>query len=105
MKKMYVAVEEPRNGLGDTFEKFFKAPEDAAREARSLWEHLTSGEKAKTRVYSAVITEDDLTAEAFDEINISDADPSCSDGVCWGLYHSSNDYPSSFDSDREVENG
>lgn len=99
MKKMYVAIEEPRNGLGDTYEQFFKTPEDATREARSLWDHLTSGEKAKNRVYSAVITEDDLTAEAFDEINISDTDPSCSDGICWGLYHSTDTYPGRFDSD------
>ena len=99
MKKMYIAVEEPRNGLGCTFERFCKAAEDAAREARSLWEHMTSGEKAKTRVYSAVITEDDLTDEAFDEINISDTDPSCADGICWGLYHSTDTYPGSFDSD------
>lgn len=26
MKKMYVAIEEPRNGLGDTYEQFFKTP-------------------------------------------------------------------------------
>lgn len=50
-------------------------------------------------MYSAVITEDDLTAEAFDEINISDTDPSCSDGICWGLYHSTDNYPGCFDSD------
>lgn len=99
MKKMYVSVEEPLNGIGDTFEKFFKAPEDAAREARSIWDHLTSSEKAKTHVYSAVITEDNLTAEAFDEINISDTDPSCADGICWWLYHSTDTYTGSFDSD------
>ena len=50
-------------------------------------------------MYSAVITEDDLTAEAFDEINISDEDPSCADGICWGLYHSTDTYPGFFDSD------
>ena len=99
MKKMYVAVEEPRNGICDSFEQFFKTPEEATREARSLWEHMTSVEKAKTRVYSAIITEDDLTAEAFDEINISDTDPSCAVGICWGLYHSTDTYPGSFDSD------
>ena len=99
MKKMYVAVEEPRNGLGDTFVQFFKNPAEASREARSLWDHLTSSEKAKSHVYSAVITEDDLTAEAFDEINISDTDPSCADGICCGLYHSTSTYPGSFDSD------
>ena len=99
MKKMYVAVEEPRNGIGDTYEHFFKTPEEASREARSLWDHLTSSEKVKTHVYSAVITEDDLTAEAFDEINISDTDPSCADGICWGLYHSTDTYTGSFDSD------
>ena len=99
MKKMYVAVEEPLNGIGDTFEQFFKIPEEATREARSIWEHMTSGEKAKTRVYSAVITEDDLTDEAFDEINISDTGPLCADGICWGLYHSTDTYPGSFDSD------
>ena len=99
MKKMYVAIEEPRNGLGDAFEHFFKSPEEAAREAISIWDHLTSSEKAKSHVYSAVITEDDLTAEAFDEINISDTDPSCSDGICWGMYHSTNIYQGNFDSD------
>ena len=99
MKKMYVAVEEPLNGIGDTFEQFFKSPEEATREARSIWDHLTSSEKLKTHVYSAVITEDDLTDEAFDEINISDTDPSCADGICWGLYHSTDTSTGSSDSD------
>lgn len=99
MKKVYIAIEEPRNGLGDTSEQFFKSPEEATREARCIWDHLTSSEKAKTHVYSAVITEDDLTAEAFDEINISDTDPSCFGGICWGLYHSTDNYPRCFDSD------
>ena len=99
MKRMYVAIDEPRNGIGDTYEQFFKNPAEASREARSIWDHLTSSEKAKNHVYSAVITEDDLTAEAYDEINISDTDPSCSDGICWGLYHSTDNYPGCFDSD------
>lgn len=99
MKKMYVTIDEPRNGIGDTYEQFFKSPEEASREARSIWDHLTSSEKAKAHVYSAVITEDNLTAEAFEEINISETDPSCSDGICWGLYHSTDNYPGCFDSD------
>lgn len=99
MKKMYLVIDEPRNGVGDTYEQFFKNPAESSREARSIWDHLTSSEKAKNHVYSAVITEDDLTAEAFDEINISDTDPSCSDGICWGLYHSTDNYPGCFDSD------
>ena len=99
MKKMYVSIDEPRNGIGDTFEQFFKSPEEATREARSTWDHLTSSEKTKNHVYSAVITEDNLTAEAYDEINISETDPSCADGICWGLYHSTDTYPGCFDSD------
>ena len=73
MKKMYVAVEEPRNGIGDSFEQFFKTPEEATSEARSILDHLTSSEKAKTHVYSAVITEDDLTALNFADLPGIDA--------------------------------
>lgn len=99
--KKYIAIEEPKNGIGTALEKFFDSPEDAANEARSIWNHLTSGEKGKTRVSSAMITEDDLNPEAWDEINLSDTDPACSDCVCWGLYHTLHDYPGRFDSDEE----
>lgn len=95
MKKKYAAIDEPKNGCGDIFDYYFDTAEEATDYAETMWNQLTFREKKKRHIYSVVISEEDLTEEAF---TYND------DGsIEWCFYESCDYYDGYFDSDKLTE--
>lgn len=89
MKVRYLVLDEPDNyANGDVFSTVCKTLEAANREAEYQWEHLTKSEQKKRWIHVAIVTEEDLNPDAYDE-----------DGeICWDSLHSYDSTNECFDS-------
>lgn len=88
--KKYLAINEPKRGYGDIFEKVFDTLENANSYAEKDWNHLTYHEKKERHIYVAWVTEEYLNDYAFEENQID-----------WCAYHSLDYDNNCFDSERE----
>jgi len=87
--KRWVAVDEPKDGTGDTWEHVFKTRAEAEADAQDQWDKLTATEKKHRHVYAADVKVSDLEDYAFDEDDILwTAYSAC--GYTDGLFDSNN---------------
>lgn len=98
VSKRYAVVYDTLDSRGeviDTDTYFFDCGSEATARARDLWWHLTAAEKKRAHIYSALVTLEDLTEDAFDGAYLDDGQ------IDWGMYSSLRSYDGYWDSDTE----
>lgn len=66
MDKRYIVCDWPV-GDGDCFSEVFMTLEEANRDARHKWDHLTRREKERWHIFVAVVMEDQLDPDDVEE--------------------------------------
>lgn len=79
--------------VGDRWEWVFDTPEEANRDAKMQWDHLTDREKRKNHVYAVVVKREWLSEDAVDEDTGE---------INWAMFDSADTFPGAFDSDEEA---
>lgn len=98
VSKRYAAVYDTLNRRGeviDTETYFFDSGAEATAEARDLWWYLTAAEKKRSHIYSALVTLEDLTEDAYDRAYLDEGE------IDWGMFSSLRSYDGDWDSDTE----
>lgn len=95
---VYICVEEPSSGTGDSDSRIFSTAEEAEGHAYYMWNHLTAREKQKTHICTGILRKDDLR----DELSSLDPDDYDAPVIDWAAWGSFDGYPGAFDSADEL---
>jgi len=65
--KKYLVIDKYKDGNGDSDERVYESYQKAACEAGGYWQYLTKSEKKARTIFVALVKEEDLDEEAFED--------------------------------------